>query len=489
MRTYNPISVNGALLRLLRSWPALFAAAALTGCSAGSVQSLSEEHGLAAPGLDPRKSLAVTDTTILSRFSLRAVLTQILASAGASATAQDVNDFYLRWWDTENPAAQSRFPTDNSHCDSPVGNGFPVQCPRAEGDLALGNSQPEDWVPIGLFNRFDLAPLDGSNCGEYRIVFAHNSAGGSDRILAICEGVLPNPNRAQCLQACQPVAQFWSDLTGKDINTRAVALSDFYFKGLPGFEPVVDAAHYGLPANGVSIGQIRTNQFMQPRTLPATQSWQLREFKINRTPTRLAIGPAAVRLNPFGPLFSDGADPQRSAFQQAFMSQLNGLVGNDLNAFTLATPATFDASQSDEQFFASNESDYSRLLGASFRAQIQAALGGTKLTAQNVVDRALTQSCAGCHELGPKRALGNGLVWPDSLGFTQITEQFPIAAPEGGARFRISPALTGTFLPHRKQVLESFLKAPPSCQPTPSPPAGGSPSQSRISTLGGATTH
>jgi hypothetical protein len=72
------------------------------------------------------------------------------------------------------------------------------------------------------------------------------------------------------------------------------------------------------------------------------------------------------------------------------------------------------------------------------------------------------------------------------LGFTQITEQFPTAGPEGGVRFRISPALIGTFLPHRTQVLESFLNAPPSCPPTP---LLASSSASRTSTLGGATTH
>jgi hypothetical protein len=28
---------------------------------------------------------------------------------------------------------------------------------------------------VGLFNRFDLAPFDGSHCGEYRIVYAKHS--------------------------------------------------------------------------------------------------------------------------------------------------------------------------------------------------------------------------------------------------------------------------------------------------------------------------
>lgn len=42
--------------------------------------------------------------------------------------------------------------------------------------------------------------------------------------------------------------------------------------------------------------------------------------------------------------------------------------------------------------------------------------------------------------------MGGGFNWPQSNGFTQIDE-----------RRTLSPALRGTFLPHRAQVLEDFI--------------------------------
>ena len=66
--------------------------------------------------------------------------------------------------------------------------------------------------------------------------------------------------------------------------------------------------------------------------------------------------------------------------------------------------------------------------------------------------RALTQSCAGCHQLsnnallGGLDASGGLLTWPASAGF--------VHAVEDGTR---SPALNNVFLPKRKAVLEQFL--------------------------------
>ena len=71
----------------------------------------------------------------------------------------------------------------------------------------------------------------------------------------------------------------------------------------------------------------------------------------------------------------------------------------------------------------------------------------------NILDRATTQTCAGCHQLStfaPHNQLGDipQVVWPQSLGFVHINEQS-----------QLSPALTSSFLPHRAQVLISFLRS------------------------------
>jgi hypothetical protein len=67
-------------------------------------------------------------------------------------------------------------------------------------------------------------------------------------------------------------------------------------------------------------------------------------------------------------------------------------------------------------------------------------------------------------------ALGNGLVWPASLGFVHIHEQLTDQI-NGTDHFRISPALADVFLPHRERMFESFLGS--DCQSCPLPLLSG----------------
>lgn len=82
------------------------------------------------------------------------------------------------------------------------------------------------------------------------------------------------------------------------------------------------------------------------------------------------------------------------------------------------------------------------------RNAIQAKLTaiGSTLTVNNILDRATTQTCGGCHQLSNGAPLGGGLTWPSSGFFVHVDE----------SGF-LSQALTGTFLPHRKTVLEKFI--------------------------------
>jgi len=119
----------------------------------------------------------------------------------------------------------------------------------------------------------------------------------------------------------------------------------------------------------------------------------------------------------------------------------------------MVTPAVFNGFQSDAQ---AGDNDYGPQLPTTgaFNTAIQKKLTALKsnLTPRNVVDRATTQSCAGCHELSTGVPLGGGFTWPSSNGFTQISE----------AR-KLSPALAGAggFLENRKSVLIKFLCTPP----------------------------
>jgi hypothetical protein len=96
----------------------------------------------------------------------------------------------------------------------------------------------------------------------------------------------------------------------------------------------------------------------------------------------------------------------------------------------------------------------------NFKAAIQTKLGsGATLSPDNIIARAQTQTCAGCHHLSVNASLGGGLIWPATLGFTheQLAPPFDTTGPDG-PRYQISPALQSVFLPFRKHVIETFLQ-------------------------------
>jgi hypothetical protein len=96
-------------------------------------------------------------------------------------------DLFHQWWDTQNPHPGLGL---GPHCTdqvdgsgNPILNGFPYACRPgpAEGGQITSNpfedpdTNADAYIPIGLFNRFDLAPSAGTHCGEYRIVYAKRS--------------------------------------------------------------------------------------------------------------------------------------------------------------------------------------------------------------------------------------------------------------------------------------------------------------------------
>ncbi|MFL5347053.1 MAG: hypothetical protein ACJ8AT_19890 [Hyalangium sp.] len=414
-------------------------------------------------GVDPQRSLVVTDDAILNKFTLQEVMDQIVGTSAVPSTALEL---FHQLWDTERPAPGLGA---GPHCtDSGIANmnGFPYTCRQAEGGQALVDpftnaaTNPNAYLPVGLFNRFDLAPANGANCGEYRIAFAKRSGITSprDRAFIIFEAVLPNPSPNLGLEGCRPVTNFWAGLTGDaDVSSRGTKLHDFYFLGLSGFMPVVHADNLGNRAS--NTGQVRINQFMQP-------TWNLREFKVQTScsagPCTVQFTPVTVKTNPGGALFNPASThPLASDFQNViFPDQVASLAVNDINRFTFTVPDAFNSGQSDQQ--APQQNQYVAQFGtapSTFRTNIQNELSAisSTLTPDQVVARAQALSCAGCHHLSNGANLGGGLIWPPSLDFTHTSEQTD-QGPDG-PRHRLSPALVGTFIPHRKQVLDTFLSA------------------------------
>lgn len=437
-----------------------------------------------------------------THFSLTAVLDRILAQSNVGA--QTATNLFQRLWETQNSSTNAKFSESfQPHCNDngQTINGFPVDCRTAEA--ALRNGAPSQFIPVALFNRFDLAPTDGSHCGEYRIVYA--LSGGPGRNLVIFEAQLPNPNPSCGIEACRPVADFWKSLSSiSNSTTLGNELKNFYFTGLSGFRPVIHPQNYGLSAPssgfyGSSGGQIRTNQFMQ-------SSWQLREFQLDRacvgSTCTLFAKPVSVKNNPFPDLFdptsthalADDYQLDFVASGPAAPSNVQTLAASSLASIGMSTDGNFNAGQSTSQGSFDNYVSQFQTGGASsqFAANIQTQLTsiGSSLTPANIVARAMTQSCAGCHQHSNGASLGGGLTWPSSLTFVHVDENGSL-----------SSALTSAFLPHRKGVLENFLR---NCGP--GAVAGGGAAMEAMGgesdavsdavsdapasgTLGGSTTH
>lgn len=418
----------------------------------GGIGIESQAEAVTAPllALDLRRSFAVTDSAILSAFTLSAVLGQI-----GAPTAQTADPLFRQLWDTQNPApGLAGLP--GPHCSDNGGllNGFSYPCRPAEGAQASPASSTNlaSYSAVGLFNRFDLAPSSGADCGEHRIVFA-KTGGGAGRAFIIFEAVLPNPRPNKGIEGCRPVVDFWASLSeDNDQSSRAGKLQSFYFNGLPGFSPVVAADNYGIRG-----GQVRLNMFITP-------PWFLRELKSTRDcalgPCRVVWAPVTVKTNPFGGLFGSATSDRRAQeFQQSFFpSQVASLASGDVNTFNYTVPDSFNAGGSDAQSFGLD--DYGQQLAGNpaFRTAIAAELSriGSSLSPESIVARAQALSCGGCHQRSVGADLGGGISFPLSAGFVHASE-FVETGPDG-ARFRLSSALTDTFLPFRASVASAFIQ-------------------------------
>jgi hypothetical protein len=464
----------------------------LAGCSgqpdAGEPATSTSQESVKVITIDPRRSLAVTEKSILTRFPLQRVLTQLATQAGTpSITALQL---FQQWWDTQNPKPPG-LPSVAPHCDDSVDplwgsvvNGFPYLCRNgAEGAQAtcdpFAPASACAYIPIGLFNRFDQAPENGAHCGEYRIVYAKESGvtSTSDRNLLIFEAALPNPHPQQGIKGCQQIVDTWSDLsTVNDVEARATALEHFYFDGSGVVGPVISTTNFG--DNPLGIGQIRTNQFSN-----TTTGWSLREFKLLRncttgTCTAPLFTPVSDKNNAYGTLFSPLWTSQPALdFVSFFPSQVAGLSATSLTSLDISVPNAFNTGQSQASGTTAGEMRYLDQLSpypSALRTNVQAALAaGSSLTIENIVLRAQALSCAGCHRLNNGVDLGGGLIWPKSLGFTHVTER-ETETVGGQERFRISDTLTDVLLPARQQIIEDFLNDRPRPSKGPDHPLSGS---------------
>ena len=423
-------------------------------------------------------SMVESAPEVLQHFGLRRVFRAITEAATQrdSEMTTTPRQLFRQLW-ASHRERQARDPDRIPFCDDPLAtlSGQTLECPRAEAGMA---SEPLGlFSPTAVVNRFDLAPQDGAHCGEYRIVYA-KTGNFPGRAFIILEAALPNPNPAQGLEGCRPVANFWARLSNvDDAAIRGRRLARFYFAGIEGFEPVLDPTHFGLrrrfrlpdgTRKALRIGQVRTNEFVQ---FP----WTLREFKLAKScddgGCDLIAQPVKTVGTPRLNLWSSGSN---NKYNQHFIANIGGLLpkGRNVARLSLSSSRRFDSAESQVSFGV-------RLLPAgALLNEITTELnrrGISNVSPDEIGNRATTQTCAGCHELSNQVPMGGRLNrWSSSLGFVHIDETS-----------RISPAMETVFIPQRKRTLSGFLQAPVEAGSLTQDHAGDTP----VMTLGGSSTH
>ncbi len=363
---------------------------------------------------------------------------------------------------------------------------IPAQLRTAE-DALSGAGLLTEMRPVALFNRFDLAPDDGSNCGEYRIVYGRYPNSTLNRYLLIFEAVLPNPSGD--IQDCQPVQQFWHDLADPALSNaqRATLLANFYYNGIAGFEPVVHFEHYGSP-----LGQVRSNMFrMQP--------WQLREWRtaLNGSGEPVFV-PDTDKDNPLAELYNESSSnpnpslfaSEQLLFRTDFMTaRIPALTDAEHVAFASGNPVPtgcnlvntigagfdnrFNEMQGNAQSGVQPDDEPGNVASANFENAITTVIAGDPalagLTQAHILNRAGTVTCGGCHQFSAGDQISPGTTWPAPAagGFVHVQEEGSGVAPPALAG--LSPALLNCFLPARREVVEEFL-----CPPVPPDDAGSS---------------
>ncbi len=409
------------------------------------------------------------DTAMTVGFpgGLRQVLEGALSNAGSSL---DPEAAYHSIIDSYATADGGRDP-DAPHCDdeltngAPSLNGYPLMCPRLEAEQF---NALDSWFVTAAVNRLDLAPEDGSNCGQQRLVLSTNNFVGAGRMFVIVEAEVPNPSPECGVDACRPIAEFWSEISQiGDPVERGSRLSQAFLSGDPalleqGFDPFIDATHLGPDG-----GQIRTNNFND-------FIWTLREFHFPDVDS--APLPAPVAESPNGALWNDLSGlPQGEECRQSFTSALEGLVGDELGAMSFPVP---EACKNSESLNDGSENYPNQLANGSgqFEEQLAIAAEPFGLTPQDIAARArFAGSCMGCHIESSGLPLGQGLTAPPREDFVHISE-FTTRCENGvGQCFSLSSALTREFLPHRARVMSELLSRDASCggTPMPTPPDPG----------------
>jgi hypothetical protein len=420
-------------------------------------------------------------------FSLGKTLGAIISSAqGSSANTPDARIALLKSLLASLSQPSFKSPDGIVHPVTPR----PVEAALDPKKLLDPNDSTDGMRVAGLFNRLDLAPNNFAYCGEHRIVYEKGGADPSahplNRFTLIFEAAVTNPDAHQRPEGCLEIAKLWAGLTGKNDKDQAEDLEKLYYHGLDQTPPVVNFRHYGLP-----FGQVRANMFVNDSQNPLFL-WQLRQWQtFLNSNGGVEFKPAQLGENPEQVLYQDsspGEDPTLASFRQSFqndfvansasaksyISQLlnsddraaSGVATNEDDFFFglgINVDSRYDSYQSTSNSHGTQPADDPNLLASTgLKAAIDTTLKDTNATivpsdcrpsVQQVLARAGTQACGGCHEFSAPNNQGQSLgpspqdlKWLGSLEFVQIDEAG-----------NLSPLLNQRFVPERISNLKRFI--------------------------------
>ena len=206
---------------------------------------------------------------------------------------------------------------------------------------------------------------------------------------------------------CCPVADYWANLSFEDNKlARAAALKDFYFNGLPNFDPILKAENFA--GGNQASGQIRFNV-----NGGTGRSWGFREvraevdsnntIKILATTTKdNVIDALAIDTNANDDNIDDAlAELFQSSVLQSLSTNGEKLLANSMSTLSIALPnevlAMSDAAGNAPSAGVTRTFDSN----SDFSADIDIALANanSSLTPSQVMARVQALSCAGCHNI------------------------------------------------------------------------------------------
>ncbi len=445
------------------------------------------------------RNLAALNT----HMPLSAALAALSVSGGGTGTPAEQEAIVQTMLDTfANPPNMAGNPSvvwQNSNADA-LNGGSPVDYipsdRQTEADMQA-DSFIAQMEPLATFNRLDLTSGDGSVCGEQRITYAlgnpaNNQVGPpiSGQFTLIFEARYPNPlthlmNAGHPLAQpgtitntetdCLPVARFWESVAMmNDDNDRAIAMAEFFFTGhtilgtgtesdnvfLP---PVVHFANYQNP-----LGQIRTNQFVQP-------PWELREFRTDLSSGVVTLEVDTIKGNPVTALydansiFSQANPAYRQSFLAELSAQMDNLLGPEINGLTAPEQilTSFEPSFPDgyssfaslsngppDDPAAQASQDVRNLIASEIATRVNngSIPANSTVNEDQILNRLGAMTCGGCHQYS---SAAGGAEITDTISWPLIGAPgaFVQTRNTGNADTDLSDALEGTFLPLRREFL------------------------------------